>query len=122
MRLLGSCLLPRSGSGCCCSALAHCAAGAGKGGTQCNTYHAHALLQGITRKSIGLCAALYSTIALSGYVLFGEDTEGDVLKNLTIGFVGKLTSKQVAVWLINGIVVCNTFNLLVRVEGFRLWV
>lgn len=49
-----------------------------------------------------------------GYVLFGDATEGDVLKNLTINFVKRLVGRHVAVVLINGIVLCNTFNLLVN--------
>ncbi|GAB4819195.1 hypothetical protein N2152v2_006241 [Parachlorella kessleri] len=66
----------------------------------------------ITRLSIALCALLYITIALSGYVLFGKETEGDVLKNLTIKFVGGLLPHEFGVFFINAIVICNTFNLL----------
>lgn len=68
----------------------------------------------VTRYAIGLSALLYSSIAVAGYTLFGEETDGDVLKNLTVPFVTQLVGRRAAVALITFIVVCNTGNLLVN--------
>ena len=50
----------------------------------------------------------------SGYVLFGEDTEGDVLKNLTARAVSHLVPVGLAHSLVYGIAVAFSFNLLVN--------
>ncbi|KDD77191.1 transmembrane amino acid transporter protein [Helicosporidium sp. ATCC 50920] len=68
----------------------------------------------VTRSSIALCLLLYGMVAVSGYVMFGSSTEGDVLKNLTINYVSTLTSPSVATGFIDFIVVATTFNLLVN--------
>lgn len=68
----------------------------------------------ITRRAIALCAALYGTVAVSGYLMFGDETEGDVLRNLTIKYVARLTNRLVATLLIDFIVLATTFNLLVN--------
>lgn len=69
---------------------------------------------GVTRKAIALCAALYGTVAVSGYLMFGRDTEGDVLRNLTIKYVSTLAGPITAAALIDFIVLATTFNLLVN--------
>lgn len=48
----------------------------------------------------------------AGYLLFGDATEGDVLKNLTVRFASGLVPHRVAVVVINGVVLAYTFNLL----------
>lgn len=67
----------------------------------------------ITRKAIALCAALYGTVAISGYIMFGKNTQGDVLRNLTIRYVSTLVHPVLASVLIDFIVLATTFNLLV---------
>ena len=69
---------------------------------------------GVTRKAIALCAALYGTVAVSGYLMFGRATEGDVLRNLTIKYVSTLAGPLTAAALIDFIVLATTFNLLVN--------
>lgn len=71
---------------------------------------------GVTRKAIALCAALYGTVAISGYVMFGKETQGDVLRNLTIRYVSTLVNPVLASILIDFIVLATTFNLLVSVS------
>ncbi|KAL6774169.1 hypothetical protein ACKKBG_A24015 [Auxenochlorella protothecoides x Auxenochlorella symbiontica] len=68
----------------------------------------------ITRKAIALCAALYGTVAISGYIMFGKNTQGDVLRNLTIRYVSTLVHPVLASVLIDFIVLATTFNLLVN--------
>lgn len=65
-----------------------------------------------TRYALGLCAALYGCVALAGYTLFGDNTEGDVMKNLTVDFVATLVHRRLSEGIICFIVVANTINLL----------
>lgn len=67
----------------------------------------------VTKAAIALCAVLYGSVALSGYVLFGDETEGDVLKNLTISAISGLTGRTIATALIDFVVIANSFNLMV---------
>ena len=53
-------------------------------------------------------------VLTSGYALFGEDTEGDVLKNLTARAVSHLVPVGLAHSLVYGIAVAFSFNLLVN--------
>lgn len=72
----------------------------------------------VTRSAVALCLMLYGMVAISGYIMFGSETEGDVLKNLTIKYVATLTSRPLAAGLIDFIVAATTFNLLV---GLQEW-
>lgn len=67
-----------------------------------------------TRAAISLTAALYATMAVAGYILFGSSTDGDVLKNLTINYVATLVGRRSGEGLILFIVAANTGNLLVN--------
>jgi amino acid permease len=71
-------------------------------------------MQKATQASISLSALLYSSIAIAGYTLFGDKTDGDVLKNLTIEFVTKVIGQRPAEVLIVFVVVANSLNLLVN--------
>ncbi|EFN56345.1 hypothetical protein CHLNCDRAFT_144819 [Chlorella variabilis] len=66
----------------------------------------------VLRLANSLCTAIYAVVAISGYLLFGDATEGDVLKNLTVRFASGLVPHRVAVVVINGVVLAYTFNLL----------
>eukprot|EP00887_Chlorella_sp_A99_P006325 scaffold3.g6325.t1 len=68
----------------------------------------------VLRHAVGLCTAIYAGVALSGYALFGDATEGDVLKNLTIRFAARVVPAPVAAALIGSIQCAYTFNLLVN--------
>lgn len=59
-----------------------------------------------------LCVLMYSSVGLAGYILFGTDTEGDVLKNLTVDFVASLIDRKAALAVLVFIVVAYTINLL----------
>ena len=67
-----------------------------------------------TKGAIGLSALLYASIAVAGYVLFGNATEGDVLRNLTIEFVKGCIGRVSAEVLILFVVSANAINLLVN--------
>ena len=67
-----------------------------------------------TRYAIALCAALYASMAIAGYTLFGSATDGDVLKNLSVRFVTHLVGRHAAEALILFIVAATTGNLLVN--------
>lgn len=69
---------------------------------------------GITRSALALCVLLYGTVAAGGYVLFGDETDGDILKNLTVKWTSTLVPPALAHTLIYAIVICNTCNLLVN--------
>eukprot|EP00887_Chlorella_sp_A99_P004364 scaffold15.g4364.t1 len=68
----------------------------------------------ITQKALALCVLLYGTVAAGGYLLFGDETEGDILKNLTVSWTSTLVPPALATSLIYFIVFCNTSNLLVN--------
>ena len=68
----------------------------------------------VTCYGLGLCAALYALVAVSGYLLFGAATEGDVLAGLTVKFVAGLVPPRLAHVLIDGVAGAYTFNLLVN--------
>ncbi|KAI7839147.1 hypothetical protein COHA_007150 [Chlorella ohadii] len=61
---------------------------------------------------LAFCAALYGTVAISGYALFGSHTEGDVLKNLTAGFVATMVPPAVASAIVYGVALSYTLCLL----------
>ena len=67
-----------------------------------------------TQASIALCALLYGSIALAGYTLFGDATDGDVLKNLTVNFVTEILGQRPAEALIAFVFAANTLNLLIN--------
>jgi sodium-coupled neutral amino acid transporter 11 len=71
-------------------------------------------MQSATQASIALSALLYASIAIAGYTLFGDKTDGDVLKNLTIEFVTNCIGKRPAETLIIFVVGANTLNLLIN--------
>lgn len=52
--------------------------------------------------------------AASGFILFGEGTDGDVLKSLTLVYLKTLVAAPLAKALICIIVLSTTFNLLVN--------
>ncbi|GAB4822555.1 hypothetical protein N2152v2_009601 [Parachlorella kessleri] len=68
----------------------------------------------VIRRTLLLCAAFYTTVAMSGYLLFGSKTYGDVLKNLNFSFVSGLVPRALAHALIDVVAFCYTFNLLVN--------
>jgi amino acid permease len=41
----------------------------------------------VVRRGVATCAVFYSLVGCGGYLLFGSATQGDVLNNLSIGFV-----------------------------------
>lgn len=71
----------------------------------------HCMLQA-SGLALFLCALMYSSVGLAGYILFGIDTEGDVLKNLTVDFVSSLINQKAALAVLVFIVVAYTINLL----------
>ncbi|KAG7671241.1 hypothetical protein Ndes2526B_g02287 [Nannochloris sp. 'desiccata'] len=71
-------------------------------------------MQSATQASIALSALLYASIAIAGYTLFGDKTNGDVLKNLTIEYVTECIGKRPAEILIIFVVGANTLNLLIN--------
>lgn len=71
-------------------------------------------MQSATKASITLSAFLYASIAIAGYTLFGDKTDGDILKNLTIEFVTDCIGKRPAEILIIFVVCANTLNLLIN--------
>jgi hypothetical protein len=56
----------------------------------------------------------------SGFILFGEGTDGDVLKSLTLVYLKTLVNGHLAKVLICIIVVSTTFNLLVNLV-LKVW-
>ncbi|KAL4421082.1 hypothetical protein ABPG77_001377 [Micractinium sp. CCAP 211/92] len=68
----------------------------------------------VIRLALAVCAAIYGTVAVSGYALFGSATDGDVLKNLTARFVASLVPVPAAHALVYGIATAFSFNLLVN--------
>lgn len=71
-------------------------------------------MQMATQASITLSALLYSSIAVAGYTLFGDKTDGDILKNLTVEFVTECIGKRPAEILIIFVVGANSLNLLIN--------
>ncbi|KAL4427706.1 hypothetical protein ABPG75_001795 [Micractinium tetrahymenae] len=58
------------------------------------------------------CTALYATVAVSGYTLFGSGIDGDVLKDLTARFVATLVPRTVAHAIVYGVALSYTLCLL----------
>lgn len=59
------------------------------------------VMKDVVTQSTVLVTALYTVVALVGYVLFGEHVQGDVLKDLTIQFTGMLVGDTAAMWIIS---------------------
>ncbi|KAI3429739.1 hypothetical protein D9Q98_010054 [Chlorella vulgaris] len=68
----------------------------------------------VVKLGLLVCALIYSMVAISGYALFGSETDGDVLNNLTGRFVSTLVPPAAAHALVYGIAVAFSGNLLVN--------
>jgi amino acid permease len=71
-------------------------------------------MQQVMRMSTSFTTTLYTVVAASGYVLFGSQVDGDVLKNLTIEFTGTLLGKQLATAVIGLSMVAYCVSLCVN--------
>lgn len=68
----------------------------------------------VLQLALAVCVLVYATVAVCGYALFGSETDGDVLKNLTAAAVQRYVPPAAAAAIVYGIAAAFTFNLLVN--------
>lgn len=73
-------------------------------------------MKSVAKVALSSCTIIYILMAVSGYVLFGSKTEGDVLKNLTLDYVSRHLSVpiQVALVIVDGIGLMYCWPLMVN--------
>jgi len=70
----------------------------------------------VAKVALSSCAIIYILMAVSGYVLFGSNTEGDVLKNLTLDYVSRHLSMPIhlALVIVDGVGLMYCWPLMVN--------
>ncbi|KAK9817231.1 hypothetical protein WJX72_011431 [[Myrmecia] bisecta] len=73
--------------------------------------YSHGRMRQVVQRSLGFCAATYIAVPVAAYMLFGDQTHGDVISNFTPAALGKLVAAPLAQALVLAVRSTNVLSL-----------